>query len=467
MAFNDEHFMLKNAAGKDLYQVAKEQPIYDFHCHLDPQAIFEDKPYENIVDLWLDGDHYKWRLMRANGVPENLITGDASKEDRFRVWAETVGRAWGNPLYHWTALELKNVFGISQVLTGQNWKEIYDRCNAVLVEKKIGPRYLLELSNVRFVGTTDHPLDDLTWHQKIAADDTISINVAPTFRPDEAFVEHANFAGFTKALAAKTDTEILRFADFIAAMRQRVAYFAQHGAQATDISLGTISFVEYSQENLDRILAKALQGQVLSTEEIAEWQTGIYRELCKVYHEFGLVTQIHFGAVRNAHSKLFSQLGPDSGFDSMGDQTGLAHNLNRFLDSLAKENCLPKMVLFNLNPAYNAVLANTVANFQANEEGIKSKIQFGAGWWFNDTKLGMIDQMNHYAEQGMFANFIGMLTDSRSFMSFQRHDYFRRILCSHIGQWIEDEEIPNDTEALAQLIADICYNNAETFFQHK
>ncbi|MET3557587.1 glucuronate isomerase [Streptococcus rupicaprae] len=466
MVFNDQDFMLRGQAAKELYAIAKDMPIYDFHCHLDPKAIFEDKPYDNIVDLWLDGDHYKWRLMRANGVSEELITGSAPKAEKFRAWIETVSRAFGNPLYHWSHLELKTVFGIDEIIRAENWESLYKRLNTILSGGQISPRSLLALSKVRFVGTTDHPLDDLEWHQKIAADETIDVTVAPTFRPDEVFVAHANFPKFIQALADKTGQAINGLDDLVEALDQRIAYFASQGCRASDISFGAVQFLETSPEHLKAILTKALAGQSLTEVEKAQWQSGIFLELCKLYHKHGLVTQVHFGAVRNSHSRLYERLGADSGFDSMGDQVALADHLNRFLDALSKEDKLPKMIWYTLNPTYNTVLANTLANFQANESGTKSQLQFGAGWWFNDTKTGMLDQMIHYAEQGLLANFIGMLTDSRSFMSFQRHDYFRRILASFIGKWVDNEEIPADQDLLTPLIEGICYTNAETFFSN-
>ncbi|MGT2666982.1 glucuronate isomerase [Streptococcus rifensis] len=465
MTFNDDNFMLKNDAAKVLYSYVKDLPIYDFHCHLDPQAIYEDKSYTNIVDLWLDGDHYKWRLMRANGVPEALITGEADKKEKFRVWIETVSRAFGNPLYHWSHLELKAIFGIDEVIKAENWESLYERLNATLATGTISPRSLLELSDVRFVGTTDHPLDALDWHEKITADPTIDVVVAPTFRPDEAFVSHVNFNGFTKRLSEVTGKTIQNFSDFVAAMEDRIQYFVAHGCQASDISFGAVQYQDVTEAELDQILDKALAGDSVSDYEASAWQSGIFLALCRLYQKYNLVTQVHFGAVRNSHSRLYSQLGADSGFDSMGDQVALADHLNRFLDALAKDDQLPKMVWYPLNPVYNAVVANTLANFQANQAGIKSQLQFGAGWWFNDTKLGMIDQMNHYADQGLLANFIGMLTDSRSFMSFQRHDYFRRILASHIGQWVADEEVPDEESLLRPLVEGIAYANAEAFFK--
>lgn len=464
MVFNDDNFMLKGEAAKELYTYAKSQPIYDFHCHLDPQEIYEDKVYDNIVDLWLAGDHYKWRLMRAHGVHEKYITGDATNEEKFKAWAETVSVAIGNPLYHWSHLEMRDVFGIDKVITKDNWKELYDEINAFISENELSPRKLIQQSDVRFIGTTDHPLDDLTWHQKIAEDSTIDTVVAPTFRPDEAFVDHANFVNFTDQLAEKTGITIDDFESFMVALEDRIKFFAEHGAQASDISLGEIVYKEANTEELNRIFQMAKNKEELFSDEIEKWQTEVLVQLSGLYQKYHFVTQIHFGALRNNNSVYSSNLGPDAGFDSMGDQTALAVNLNAFLDRLVKEDKLPKMIWYNLNPSYNIVLANTLNNFQANEEGIRGKVQFGAGWWFNDTKLGMIDQLDKYAEQGILANFVGMLTDSRSFLSFQRHDYFRRILASYIGQWVDDEEVPNDEDLLRPIIEDISYKNAERFF---
>ena len=464
MVFNDDNFMLTGESSKVLYQIAKEQPIFDFHCHLDPQEIFEDKPYENIVDLWLGGDHYKWRLMRSNGVSEKYITGDGTNEEKFKAWAETVSVAIGNALYHWSHLEMRDVFGIDKVITKDNWKELYDEMNAFIKENELSPRKLIKKSNVAFIGTTDHPLDDLEWHKKIAADDSFDTVVAPTFRPDEAYVSHANFAGFVEALSEKTAIEITDFASFIAAMENRVKFFAEHGAKASDISLDGIVYAAADGETLNTIFNKAVNGEDLNIAEITQWQTEVFLELARLYKENNFVTQVHFGAVRSTNSRYSEKLGPDTGFDSIGDQATLADGLNAILDRLAKEDNMPKMIWYNLNPAYNTVIANTLTNYQANEEGISSKLQFGAGWWFNDTKLGMIDQMDKYADAGILANFVGMLTDSRSFLSYQRHDYFRRILSSYIGKWVDDEEVPDSLDLLRPIIEGISYKNAERFF---
>lgn len=465
MSFNDKNFMLKNEPAKELYGKIAELPIYDFHCHLDPKEIFEDKVYEDIVDLWLGGDHYKWRLMRANGISEEEITGSASKLDKFKAWARTLERAFGNPLYHWSHLELRQVFGVEELLTEENAERLYHQLNAYLQEHRMSPRKLITDARVTFIGTTDHPLDSLEWHKRLAEDSTIDTVVAPTFRPDEAFIEHRNFNSFIKRLEEVTGVAVRDFASFVEALGQRVSYFAQHGCRASDISFTAISYEEASLEELDDILLASLAGKEAGQSSINKWQTAIFRELCRLYKKHGFVTQVHFGALRNNHTGLFEKLGADVGVDSIGDQTCLTVNLNRLLDNLGKENALPKMIWYNLNPSYNIALANTLANFQSNEEGLRSQLQFGAGWWFNDTKLGMIDQMNVYAEQGMLANFVGMLTDSRSFLSYQRHDYFRRILATYVGQWIVDEEVPEDYNRLGRFVEAISYYNAKEFFE--
>lgn len=464
MSFMDNNFLLNTESAKELYKVAEKQPISDFHCHLDPKEIFEDKPFDNIVDVWLGGDHYKWRLMRANGVAEKYITGDASNEEKFKAWAETIGKAIGNPLYHWTHLEMSRVFGIYEPLNANNWKTIYDKMNEVIKERQMSPRQLIEASNVEFIGTTDHPLDDLEWHQKIKQDDSFDTVVAPTFRPDEAFVSHGNFSGFVSDLSKKVSEDITNYDSFMNAMEQRIAYFKEHGAKASDHSIATITFERASKEELDAIFDKANNKEALTAKEQDQWQTEVLKELNALYKQYGLTAQIHFGALRNNNTAMFELTGADAGFDSMGDQVSLGENLNQFLDYLNSEQALPKMIWYNLNPQYNTIVANAIHNFQANEEGIAGKLQFGAAWWFADTKLGMINQMEVLADHGILANFVGMLTDSRSFLSYQRHEYFRRILAAFIGEWVENEEVPNDKELLYPIIEDICYNNAMKIF---
>ncbi|HGD4281656.1 TPA: glucuronate isomerase [Streptococcus agalactiae] len=466
MTFNTETFMLKNQAAIQLYEEVKRQPIFDYHCHLDPKDIFEDRIFDNIVDLWLSGDHYKWRLMRANGISEAEITGPASNLEKFKAFARTLERAYGNPVYHWSAMELKNVFGVNEILTESNAEEIYHRLNHFLKEHKISPRRLIADSKVMFIGTTDHPLDTLKWHKKLAADESFKTVVAPTFRPDEAFIEHRHFVDFITKLGDITQKEITDFSTFIAAMEERIAYFAQNGCRASDISFTEIVFEQTDELELNDLFNKVCEGYIPNQSEISKWQTAVFMELCRLYKKYGFVTQVHFGALRNNHSTIFEKLGADVGVYSLGDQVALTVNMNRLLDSLVKKDSLPKMIWYNLNPAYNIAVANTLANFQANELGVRSYLQFGAGWWFADTKLGMISQMNALAEQGMLANFIGMLTDSRSFLSYQRHDYFRRILCTYLGEWIEEGEVPEDYQALGSMAKDIAYQNAVNYFKN-
>ena len=359
MSFNDKNFMLKNEPAKELYGKIVELPIYDFHCHLDPKEIFEDKVYEDIVDLWLGGDHYKWRLMRANGISEEEITGSASELDKFKAWARTLERAFGNPLYHWSHLELRRVFGVEELLTEENSERLYHQLNAYLQEHRMSPRKLIADARVTFIGTIDHPLDSLEWHKRLAEDSTIDTVVAPTFRPDEAFIEHRNFNPFIKRLEEVTGVAVRDFASFVEALSQRVSYFAQHGCRASDISFTAISYEEASLEELDDILLARLAGKEAGQSSINKWQTALFRELCRLYKKHGFVTQVHFGALRNNHTGLFEKLGADVGVDSIGDQTCLTVNLNRLLDNLVKENALPKMIWYNLNPSYNIALANT------------------------------------------------------------------------------------------------------------
>lgn len=466
MAFMDDNFMLKGEASKTIYESIKDMPIFDFHCHLDPQEIYEDKPYNSITEVWLGGDHYKWRLMRAAGVPEAKITGDASDKEKFQAYAEVIGKAFGNPLFHFTHLEMKNYFGIEEHLNADNWEEMYNKLNAHIQETKMSPRKLLKDSKVTYVGTTDAPLDDLEWHKKLAEDDTLDIKVAPTFRPDAAFVQHKDFAQFAKDLAAKTNREINNFDSFVNGLADRVKYFANHGCQATDISFDEVVYSPATEDELNVIFNKAVNGEVITKEEADKWQTEIYTELCGLYKQYNFVTLVHFGAMRNNNKPYFEKLGGDAGFDSIGDQTELSENLNGFLNSLQEKDKMPKMSWYNINPAYNTMVANTIANFQANEEGVENRLQFGAAWWFADTKQGMLDQMETLGQQGLLANFIGMLTDSRSFLSFARHDYFRRLLASLLGEWVDDGEIPADFEFINGIAKDISYNNAAAFFDN-
>lgn len=465
MTFNRKNFLLQSKVAEDLYRVVEHLPIEDFHCHLSPQEIFEDKPFENAVQVWLGGDHYKWRLMRANGVSERLITGDATPEEKFEAWAKTLAKAFGNPLYHWSHLELKQVFGIDDYVTPDNWKMIYDRMNQTIEEEQLSPRKLIKCANVEFIGTTDHPLDSLEWHKKIAEDVSFDTVVAPTFRPDEAFVSHPKFSSFLTRLEEVTGIEVNSFDNFILALDNRVKYFVECGCKASDISFGEIVFRRTNAEHLNDILQRVRNEERFNQQDIESWQTEVFIALCGLYKKHHLVTQVHFGAVRDTNRKYFEQIGVDAGFDSTGDQTDLALALNQLLNALEELNSLPKCIFYNLNPSYNDILANTLANFQANEEGIKGRLQFGAAWWFSDTEKGMREQMLVLANQSLLWNFVGMLTDSRSFLSYQRHDYFRRILVSLVTEWIESGRIPYDEKLIKEFLEAICYKNAKEFFE--
>ncbi|EAK8386838.1 glucuronate isomerase [Listeria monocytogenes] len=463
MAFITEDFMLQSEESKKLYQEVKNLPIVDFHCHLDPKLIYEDKVFENIVDIWLGGDHYKWRIMRAQGISECNITGKSEPKEKFKAWAKTLDNALGNPLYHWTHLELKQIFGWEDPLTSDNWEEVYDYLNKVIQDKKISPRKLITAANVTFIGTTDSPIDTLSYHEKIAQDSSFTVKVKPTYRPEAAFTSHPDFVSFVEKLERITETTITSYNKLLSALALRLDYFVQHGCRMSDHSFGKLVYVKVTEEEMDGILVKALRGSSLTSFEEEQWQSRLFIDLCQLYNEKEIVTQVHFGALRNNNTKLYCQLGSDIGVDSLRDQTNLGFHLNHLLDALYQKNQLPKMIFYNLDPKYNALIANTLANFQANEKGIQSQLQFGAAWWFSDTKRGILDQLEEYANQGLLGHFVGMLTDSRSFLSYPRHDYFRRILCQLLGEWMVLGEIPIDGKAATRIVKKIAHLNAEKY----
>lgn len=466
MAFIHKDFMLQNDTGKFLYHTyASSLPIFDYHCHLDVKLIAEDHQFSDITELWLAGDHYKWRAMRANGISEEKITGDASSVEKFKAWAQTVEACVGNPLYHWTHMELKKYFGIDELLNENNWKEIHDRANEIIKNEKLTTKKLIQLSNVNYICTTDGPLDSLKFHEKIRADKNFQIRVLPSFRPDEAFsIGEKRFIDFVKGLENLADTYIKSYSDFIENIEKRVDYFDNKGAFISDHALEKLFFKKSTNEEIENIFQKALNGNEITDVEYKKFITRLLIDLGKIYHKNNWVMQIHFGAIRDNNTIMYKLLGKDSGFDSIDDQSGLAYALNNLLDAMYQNDGLPKMIIYNLNPEYNHIVASTAANFQGNEKGIKSKIQFGAGWWFNDTEQGMLRQMTTLADHGLLMNFVGMLTDSRSFLSFPRHEYFRRILCNYVGEHVEQGKFPNDKRLLKKLIENICYYNAVNFF---
>ncbi|KAA9300476.1 MULTISPECIES: glucuronate isomerase [Aerococcus] len=466
MPFINDDFMLQSESAKHLYHdFAKDMPIYDFHCHLSPQEIAEDHEFANATELFLGGDHYKWRGLRAMGYPEALITGDAAPEDKFKAWAETVPNTIGNPLFHWNALELKRYFGIDEILSSDNWKEIYDKVNTKLQDEKLTARQLIKDSNVTFICTTDNPFDSLEYHKQIAEDDSFDVDVVPGFRPDGAFkAGEEAFVDFLAKMEEANGIHIDSFAKLMESLEDRIKFFGEHGSHVSDHGLKVLAYADATEEEVEDIFQKAAKGQALTELEYAKFQSALLVELMKIYKREDFVFQIHFGAIRDNSTRMFEKTGFDSGLDSINDQGNVAEALNRLLDAADKTDELPKTIIYPLNPTYFDLVATTLANFQGNEDGQKSRCQLGSGWWFNDTKYGMLKQFKSYAEAGLLMNFVGMLTDSRSFTSYTRHEYFRRLFCDYIGDLVERGEIPNDDALLEKLITNVCYNNAVNFF---
>ncbi|MCH4565480.1 glucuronate isomerase [Halomonas sp. EGI 63088] len=463
--FLSEDFLLSSETARRLYHdFAKDEPIYDYHCHLSPREIAENRRFDNLGEIWLEGDHYKWRAMRAAGIPENLITGDASFSDKFRAWASTVPQCIGNPIYHWTHLELRRPFGIKGLLFSPDTADaVWDKCSELLSTEEFSARGIMQKMNVRMVGTTDDPADSLIYHRSIADDDSFDIEVAPTWRPDRAFkIDHATFPEYLQKLGAAADVEISSYDDLLKALELRINHFSEHGCRAADHGIEVVRFAEIpTDKTLTKILVKRLQGEHLTENEIAQFSTAVQVWLGKQYAKRNWVMQLHLGAQRNNSTRMFQQLGGDAGFDSIGDRP-FAYSLARFLDTLDVSNELPKTILYCLNPSDNEVLATMIGNFQGG--GIPGKIQFGSGWWFNDQKDGMIRQLTSLSQMGLLSQFVGMLTDSRSFLSYTRHEYFRRILCDLIGGWVENGEAPADFNMLGTMVRNICGNNAVEYF---
>ncbi|OCL19713.1 glucuronate isomerase [Gilliamella sp. wkB171] len=465
MRFLTENFLLDTEFSRQLYHdYAADQPIFDYHCHLPPEQIAKDYQFKNLYDIWLKGDHYKWRAMRTNGVAEKFCTGtDVSDFEKFKAWAETVPHTIGNPLYHWTHLELRRPFGIDNILLSPSTAEtIWNKCNAMLETKGFSARSIMKKMNVKMVGTTDDPIDDLIHHKTIAQDSSFDIKVLPSWRPDKAFnIDSEFFVAYIEKLSAVADVAITNFQQLCQALSKRMDHFAAHGCKFSDHALDVVVYEEASEKELDAILAKRLAGAMLSAKETAQFKTAVIIFLGSEYNKREWVQQYHIGALRNNNSKMFKLMGPDVGFDSINDSP-IAQPLSRLLDAQAKQNALPKTILYCLNPSDNEILGTMIGNFQG--EGVRGKMQFGSGWWFNDQKDGMIRQMTQLAQLGLLSRFVGMLTDSRSFLSYTRHEYFRRILCRMIGRWVEDGEAPRDIELLGQMVKNISFDNAKNYF---
>ncbi len=463
-SFLSEDFLLHNEFAKRLYhEVAADLPIIDYHCHLPPHQVSTDYRFENLTDIWLRGDHYKWRAMRINGVDERFCTGDATDKEKFMAFARTVPYTIGNPIYHWAHLELRRPFGISGIVLNEDTAErVWNETNEMLATPEFSARSIMQKMNVQMVGTTDDPIDDLSAHKVVAEDKEFPVQMLPSWRPDKAFNIHLEtFPAYIEALSQAADVEITRFADLCNALDKRLQHFADHGCCVTDHALDTVCYEDSTEQELDTILAKRLGGGDVSEFETAQFKTAVLVYLGKEYAKRGWVQQYHIGALRNNNERMFKLLGPDTGFDSINDGL-VAMPLARLLDALDRDNALPKTILYGLNPRDNEVLATMCGNFQ--DGSIEGKIQFGSGWWFNDQKDGMERQMTQLAQLGLLSRFVGMLTDSRSFMSYTRHEYFRRILCQMIGKWVEDGEVPADFELLSRMVRDICYYNAKNYF---
>lgn len=462
--FMDENFLLSNETAVRLYHDhAADMPIYDYHCHLSPKEIWEDKSYNNITEVWLYGDHYKWRAMRANGVDEKYITGSGSDYDKFIAWAKTVPYTIGNPLYHWTHLELRRYFDIYEVLDGNTADLVWNKANEKLRQEGFTARSIIERSNVKLLCTTDDPLDDLTYHKKIQGLDNFGVRVLPAFRPDKGVeIQNEAFSSWVSKLEDTIGRGIHSFEDYLIALENRVNYFHDRGCRLSDHGLEYVPYREAGNEKLEEIFMKGRKGEEITREEGDAFRTAVLLFLGRLYAKLNWAMQLHIGAIRNNNTRMYKLLGPDTGFDSIHDHN-IAYGLSRFLDALDRDGMLPRTILYTLNPKDNYVLASMTGNFQG--DGIPGKIQFGSAWWFNDQRDGMVEQMKVLANVGLLSRFVGMLTDSRSFLSYTRHEYFRRILCNIIGKWAENGEVPKDMDLLGKMVKDICFNNARNYFQ--
>ena len=459
----DENFELFNETAEKLYhQYAKDLPIIDYHCHLSPQEIYENTQFENITQVWLYGDHYKWRAMRANGVEEKYITGNASDYDKFLAWAKTVPMLIGNPLYHWTHLELQRYFGIEETLSEKTAPAIWEKVNEMLTSGEWNVRDFIVKSGVEVVCTTDDPIDSLEYHEKIKDDKEFNVKVLPSFRPDKGLeINRDGFTDWVGKLAEVSNTNIDSYSAFLQALVKRIDFFHEVGCRVSDHALDSMVYAEADEEEVAAIFKKAILGEKVSLEEEQKYKSYTLTFLGIEYHARDWAMQYHINAHRNNNTRMLNKLGPDTGYDSMNDEL-IAQPLVRLLDSLDQADALPKTILYSLNPRDNITLGTIIGSFQGG--GAPGKMQLGTAWWFNDTKLGMIDQMEKLADTGVFSRFIGMLTDSRSFLSYTRHEYFRRIMCNLVGEWVENGEYPNDEEMLKEIVQGISYYNAKEYF---
>ena len=461
--FLDQHFLLHNETAKLLYHdYAKEMPIIDYHNHLPPQEIADNKNFENLAAVWLHGDHYKWRAMRANGIDEKYCTGNASDFEKFEKWAETVPYTLRNPLYHWSHLELQRYFNIDKLLSPESARNIYDTATQMLQTKDFCVQNLLRKMKVEFVGTTDDPLDNLLYHKKIHADG-FEIKVRPSFRPDKALLidQPIFFKKYLGSLSETTGIDISNFNNYLDALKNRHDFFHENGCIVSDHGMEIMHAEDYTSNEIASIFNKALSDHLLDQNEIAKFKTAVLAIICEWNFEKKWVQQFHMGPIRNNNTRMFNAMGPDTGWDSMGSGVNIK-NVAKFLDRLDRENKLTKTILYSINPTDNDALATMIGNF--NDGSMAGKLQLGASWWFNDQKDGILQHFTSISNMGLLSRFVGMLTDSRSFLSFPRHEYFRRILCNLLGTEIENGELPNDIKLVGKMVQDISYNNAKEYF---
>jgi glucuronate isomerase len=458
-------FMLNSEPARRLYhEHAAKMPIYDYHCHLPPAEIAGDRQFENLSQIWLAGDHYKWRAMRTNGVDERVITGDGSDREKFQAWAETVPATIGNPLYHWTHLELDRPFGINDVLlNGETAESVWTRANELLAKPEFSTRGIMRQMNVRLVCTTDDPVDDLEHHTALTAETDFRVTVVPAFRPDKGLHIEAGdtFRAWIEKLESVVGRTLPSYEDLLAALIERLDHFHALGARISDHAIQTPVFAPASTSTVAAIYKKVRDGGAATEKEVAQYHTDVLLALGRAYADRGWVMQYHLSALRNNNPRMFERLGPDTGFDSIADEP-IAEPLNRLLGELDRTNELPKTILYTLNAYKNDILATTIGNFQ--DGSVAGKMQLGSAWWFHDQKDGMTKQMTSLANMGLLSRFVGMLTDSRSFLSYTRHDYFRRLLCDIVGEWVDAGEAPRDFDLLGGMVEDICWNNAKHYF---
>ncbi len=461
--FMDKDFLLQTETAQKLYaDYAKDTPILDYHCHINPQEIYEDRQFENITQVWLGGDHYKWRFMRSCGVEEKYITGDATDKEKFFKWAEVLGKAIGNPLFHWSHLELQKYFGYHGVLCQKTAEEVWELCNKRLAEKDMSVRNIIHQSNVTLICTTDDPVDSLEWHKKIAEDASFDVQVLPAWRPDKAMnIEKTTYIDYIGTLSEVSGIKITTFCELCKALSARMDFFASMGCSVSDHGLEYVMYMPAADEEIEAIFAKRLGGTAVTREEELKFKTAFMTFVGREYAKRGWVLQLHYGCKRDNNTAMFDRLGPDTGYDCINNYAP-SSEIADYLNALNKDGSLPKTIIYSLNPNDNQAIGTILGCFQ--DSTAVAKIQQGSAWWFNDHKTGMQDQMISLANLGNLSGFVGMLTDSRSFLSYTRHDYFRRILCNLIGNWVENGEFPQDYDILGEIVRGICYNNAVKYF---